>query len=363
MNMQRVFDMRPSTASPRQSEGDFIRLADGAILFAYSRFERDMSDDSPSHIVAVRSTDEGKTWSTPEVIIQPEPLGGTNAMSVSFMPMQNGDIGLFFGLKGPWWYKYIMFARSTDGGHTFGGFARCSLPDRKGRYILNNSRVERLRSGRLVIPLAYHRTGKDEETGKSFYDFCSCICMLYSDDDGATWQEAPYVVHPPFTNSSAGLQEPGVVELANGVLWAYYRTDKMYQYESFSMDSGLHWTVPQPSRFTSPLSPMKIARRPQTGALYAFWNPIPNYNGRSQTEGGVWHGGRTPIVYATSQDEGSTWSDMRVIEDDPTHGYCYPAAFFTDDDAMLVAYCAGGVEDGSCLARVTMMRIPLAGEA
>ena len=26
---------------------------------------------------------------------------------------------------------------------------------------------------------------------------------------------------------------------------------------------------------------------------------------------------------------------------------------------MLVAYCAGGVEDGSCLARLTVMKIPL----
>jgi hypothetical protein len=79
----------------------------------------------------------------------------------------------------------------------------------------------------------------------------------------------------------------------------------------------------------------------------------------SQHSEGVWHGGRTPLVYATSRDDGINWSDMRVIEDDPNHGYCYPAPFFANDGTLLLAYCAGGIEDGSCLARLTIMKIPL----
>ena len=69
--------------------------------------------------------------------------------------------------------------------------------------------------------------------------------------------------------------------------------------------------------------------------------------------------GRTPFVTAESCDEGATWSEMRIIEDDPDCGYCYPAVFFTDDGAMLLAYCAGGPADGLCLARLNIRKIAL----
>ena len=143
-------------------------------------------------------------------------------------------------------------------------------------------------------------------------------------------------------------------EKKNGVLWGYARTDHMYQYETFSLDGGLRWTPAQPSRFTAPCSPMKIKRHPKTGDLYAIWNPIPNYNGRPTSRAG-W--GRTPLVWAVSKDDGATWGDQQVIEGKDDHGYCYPAIFFTDDHAMLVGYCAGGPDDGSCLNRLTIQKI------
>ena len=126
------------------------------------------------------------------------------------------------------------------------------------------------------------------------------------------------------------------------------------------MDGGEHWTMPQASRFTSPPSPLKISRNPQTGDLYAVWNPIPNYNGRVTTRAG-W--GRTPLVYAISTDDGLTWSEQQIIEDHPDHGYCYPALFFTNDNSFLVAYCAGGPHDGICLARLTLTKLAAAGAA
>lgn len=359
---RRVFDKGPDPVYARHSEGDFLRLPDGSLLFMYTRFFEGNSDESPSAIVSVRSCDEGETWSEPELAISADVFGTQNVMSVSLLNMQNGDVGLFYIVKQRPWYTRIVLSRSADGGRTFDRHTECTLTDRRGWFVLNNCRAERLKSGRLILPLAHHRTGMDEASGVVFFDPCSSVCTLYSDDDGVTWQEAPDVLHPPFSGTRSGLQEPGVVELRDGTLWGYYRTDKMYQYEAFSRDGGLHWTTPQASRFTSPLSPMKIVRRPQTGALYAFWNPVPNYLERDSFCEGTWLGGRSPLVYATSEDDGRTWSPMRTIEEDPRHGYCYPAPFFTRDDSMLVSYCAGGVEDKSCLARLTIVKIQLEGE-
>ena len=47
---------------------------------------------------------------------------------------------------------------------------------------------------------------------------------FYSDDEGQTWQEAATWWGPP-VRSGSGLQEPGLVELADGKLFGWARTD------------------------------------------------------------------------------------------------------------------------------------------
>ena len=64
-------------------------------------------------------------------------------------------------------------------------------------------------------------------------------------------------------------------------------------------------------------------------------------------------------MWAVSKDDGVTWSELHEIENEDGHGYCYPALFFTKDNAMLCAYCAGGSEDGICLAKLNVMKIAL----
>lgn len=353
MPNQIVATWGPDEKYSRHSEGDFLRLNDGRILFIYSRFTGSYDDGAPSDLVATYSSDEGETWTKPVTAIPASLFGTDNVMSVSLMRMRNGDVGLFYIVKQTKIINRMILSRSSDEGKTFYSHTECSLPDRAGYYVLNNDRVERLSSGRLIMPLAYHRGGYGE---KAYFDGRSYDVFLLSDDDGATWRESSDAVFPPFTHSGSGLQEPGVIEKKNGVLWGYSRTDKMVQYEYFSMDEGEHWTAAEPSRFTSPCSPMKIDRHPKTGDLYAIWNPIPEYNGRYVSRSG-W--GRTPLVWAVSKDEGVTWSDYSIIEGDEEHGYCYPAIFFTNDGCMLVAYCSGGPADGICLARLTIQKIKI----
>jgi len=353
MNNHIVASWGPDEKYSRHSEGDFLRLKDGRILFIYSRFTESYDDGAPSDLVAAFSCNEGETWSEPETVIPAAMYGAKNVMSVSLLRMANGDVGLFYIVKQSASVSRMMLSRSDDEGKTFSRHVECTLPDRAGYYVLNNDRVERLSTGRLVMPLAFHRGGHGEN---AYFDGRSFTCFLLSDDDGETRREAPDTVSPPFTRTGSGLQEPGVIEKKNGVLWGYSRTDKMYQYEYFSIDGGEHWTVPQPSRFTSPCSPMKIDRHPKTGDLYAFWNPIPEYNGRYTSRAG-W--GRTPLVWAVSRDDGATWSNYTVIEGHEEHGYCYPAVFFTNDGCALVAYCSGGPADGICLARLTIQKISI----
>ncbi len=346
----------PNEKFTRHSEGSFLRLADGRIMFAYSRFTNHNGDDAPSDLVAVYSADEGETWSEPRTLIKASMYDTKNVMSVSLLRMQNGDLGLFYIIKQTPALNRIMISRSNDDGESFYSHTECTKTERKAYYVLNNDRVIRLASGRILIPLAVHHSTLSADGTKGHYEMRSTNLYLYSDDDGFTWTESPDMVFPAFGNTTTGLQEPGIVEKQNGVIWAYARTDKMSQYEYFSVDGGLHWTLPQPSRFTSPTSPMLIKRRESTGELFAVWNPVPIYNGRYTSPAG-W--GRTPIVYASSNDDGITWSEYKIIEGNEEHGYCYPAIFFTDDNCMLVSYCSGGPADGICLARTSIAKIIL----
>ena len=340
----------PDEIYTRHSEGAFLTLKDGSILFAYSRFHHGLYDESPCDIVSITSRDGGRTWSEAYILVSAEEFGVENVMSASLMRMQNGDVGLFYIVKKHPNRSMIMLSRSSDEGRTFYKHVECTAEFIPTSYVLNNDRAVRLESGRILLPLACHRGGVTV-SGRAFYDYRANVAFLYSDDDGETWQSFPYTI-PGAHNTVSGLQEPGVIELKSGVLWAYFRTDAMYQYESYSVDGGLRWTDAQPSRFTSPLSPMKIARDPETEALIAVWNPIPRYNGRK-----CGYSDRTPIVWAISRDDGRTWSEPVSLDDDFDRGYCYPAIHFLGNGEMLVSYCSGGPDNGSILGRTTIRRV------
>ena len=350
MHSRLVKRFKPCGEINRISEGDFIRLKDGRILFACSCFRGGTGDDMRAEVAGWISSDEGETWGGMRVLLSPETLRVNNVMSVNFLRMENGDIGLFVVAKPDDRIYRIVLVRSCDEGMHFDRVTDCQKNMAVGQYVLNNSRVIRLKTGRILLPLAYHRVNVLPD-GKAYKDGRAVAVFIYSDDDGETWTESPDTLAMPFPLSRSGLQEPGVLERADGTLYAYFRTDLHAQWEAYSFDRGLHWTAPQPSRFTSPLSPMKLARDSK-GRIVAVWNPVPNYNGRDITSAG-W--GRTPLVTAWSEDDGKTWTEMEIVEDEPGHGYCYPAVFFTRD-GMLMSYCSGGPDEGSCLAETTIRK-------
>ncbi|MEF3308620.1 sialidase family protein [Paenibacillus sp. GYB004] len=177
-----------------------------------------------------------------------------------------------------------------------------------------------------------------------------------SDDDGFSWREAKNYCVLPYSRTISGLQEPGVVELSDGSLFAWARTDVGCQYGMYSRDGGETWSSPEPTPFSSPCSPLSMKRIPDQDALLAVWNPIPHYQTREYTR---ISGGRTPLVGAISKDEGQSWADFFAAElEEDRGGYCYTAIHFTSD-SVLLAYCAGEPEDRSRLARLKVRKIRL----
>ena len=81
--MHLVNEFIPSGNNGRNSEGAFVRLPSGRILFAYSRFmEKGGGDHDRSDIALSYSDDEGETWSKPRIIVRASTFGVKNVMSV-----------------------------------------------------------------------------------------------------------------------------------------------------------------------------------------------------------------------------------------------------------------------------------------
>lgn len=340
-----TLNIEPTKEHPRNSEGSFATLSTGRILFCYSQFYGGSGDESAARIVRIHSDDQGRTWSQPVMIV--ENTGGDNVMSVSLLRLASGNLAMFYLLKNSWIDCRPHMSISSDDGATWTK-AKLVL-DAPGYFVMNNDRVIQTSKGRIILPLAFHRSrGSDPESSKSI-DARAIDMWIYSDDDGATWQESASWWAIP-VRSGSGLQEPGVVELADGSLFSWCRTDQGAQYGFYSTDAGKTWTPPVPTEMKSPNGPASIKRMPGSDDLLVIYN---DHSGKFPFPKGK----RNPYVAAISSDGGKTWPQRKLVEMDPDGLYHYTAIHFIGD-AVLLGYCAGDSKVGA-LNRLRIRRIPL----
>ena len=299
--------------NPRNSEGDFITLKDGRILFIYTHYTGTSADDHASAYLAGRySSDKGKTWTQEDVkIIDQE--GTMNVMSVSLLRLQNGEIALFYLKKNSTTDCIPMMRISKDEAKTWSEPIPC-ITDKEGYFVLNNNRVIQLKNGRLILAVALHQSPGDQK-----FSNLGRLWSYYSDDNGKTWKASVEVANP----GKIVTQEPGMVELKNGSILMFARTTANVQYFSYSKDKGETWSEVEPGNLKSPCSPATIARIPSTGDLLVVWND----NGIDQN--------RTPLNIAVSKDDGKTWINNKILENNPKGSYCYNAIHFTGNDVLL----------------------------
>src|ERR1035437_8172700 len=341
-----VLDLEPSRANPRNSECSFVPLESGRILCLYTSFYGGAGDESPARIVSLHSDDAGRSWSRePRMVI--ENFGGANVMSVSLLRLHSGAIALFYLVKNNLIDCRAVMRISTDEAGTWS--EPRLVTEARGTFVLNNDRVIQLQDGRLVMTLAFHRArGSDPKSYRS-WDSRAIVLWYLSDDEGKTWREADdWWALPKRTHT--GFQEPGVVELADGRLFSWMRTDQGAQYGSWSSDAGKRWPLPGITGLASPESPASIKRLPDSGDLLAVFN---DHSGRFHFPKGK----RSPLVAAISGDGAKTWPRRKLIESDPGSWYCYTAIHFTKD-ALLLAYCAGDTKVGG-LNRLRIRRTTL----
>ncbi|SHI64805.1 BNR repeat-like domain-containing protein [Tangfeifania diversioriginum] len=327
-----VLKLSPSENNPRNSEGDFINLKDGRVLFVYSHYTAGAGDDhDPAFLAGRYSDDGGKTWTEEdEVIVANE--GEMNVMSVSLLRLQNNDIALFYLKKNSTEDCIPMMRISKDEAKSWSDAVPC-ITDKEGYFVLNNDRVIQLEDGRLVMPVALHNTPDGE--WKNQADLFS----YYSDDNGETWHSSEKV--PNTTDIIT--QEPGLIEMKDGSVMMYIRASGGFQQLSFSSDRGETWSHIEISNIPSPVSPATIEKIPGSNDWLLVWN---NNDGTNPDIKGK----RTPLTTAISKDEGKTWDYIKNINTDPDGWYCYIAIHFADNEHILLGNCAGDRTAGTGLS-------------
>lgn len=339
--VEKVLTLTPSESNPRNSEGDFITLANGDILFIYTHFTGGSGDGDTAWLASRRSSDGGATWTlTDEVVLENE--GQRNIMSVSLLRLQNGAIALFYLRKNGWNDCRPLMRLSQDEGKSWGDAVEC-IPDHVGYYVVNNSRIIQLKTGRLVIPAAIHGLH-----GDAFVERGTAVCFL--SDDGTSWRRSETELVAP-EEAKAGFQEPGIVELPDGRILMHLRNDLGVLYESQSTDGGITWSDARPTDLKTPVSPSSCMMIPGTERLLLVWNDHENIEEALAKK-------RTPLVLALSDDGGRRWFGQGVVEDDPAGWYCYTAIRFTDSHVLL-GYCAGDTRTVPGLSTTQISRIAL----
>ena len=326
-------ELPPGPNNPRNSEGAFMPLKDGRIMFAYSRYYgKSSSDHATADIAARYSSDKGRTWTTnDEIIVKNE--GGMNVMSVSLLRLQSGEIALFYLRKNSTKDCRPVLRRSFDEGKTWGEPTVC-ITDEVAYFVLNNDRVIQLKDGRLLFAVSKHAFDGSK------FDNLGRVTTYTSDDNGKTWQRGKNILEVHDAKGAfKAAQEPGVVELKDGSILMWIRTNAGCQYMSRSTDRGISWSTPEPSALVAPVSPATIKRLP-TGDLLAIWNDHTNRPDEAKKAPKWANGRRTPLTTAISRDDGRTWTHVKNIEDDPAGWFCYIALQPLDDGTALLGYCA-----------------------
>lgn len=299
--------------NPRHSEADVLVQRNGNVLLAWTEFYGDANGDwGRARISARVSTDRAQTWG--QKFTLQENIGDMNVMEPDLLRLRSGKVLFLFCRKNSPADCRPMVRLSTNDAHTFSPPREMAITPAPSYTGFNHDRAIQLRSGRILMPVFFTSDYRIDSHIKSR--------VYHSDDEGQTWTPSRTVIDLP--NSKAGAQEPGVVELKDGRVMLWLRTDLGRMYTAYSTDRGETFSEPQSTEVVSPLSPQSIKRHPKTGDLVLIWNASPTK--------------RTPLAAAVSKDEGLTWSRARVLDAAPDATFAYTSLEWLPDRALLTYY-------------------------
>jgi predicted neuraminidase len=283
------------------------RTPNGRLWAAWYAGGPDEPGEGPgNYVVLVTSDDDGATWSSLRLVIDPpgqvrafDPCLWIGPQDRLWLFWAQSE-GLFDGRGGVW--AIDTWDLENENPHW-------SSPTRfSDGVMMNKPTVASDKS--WLLPVGYWARGNG-------YDAPSGSHLLISKDNGNSFrlQRGPQVPKVTF-------DEHMVVERRNGSLWMLVRT-KYGIGESTSQDGGQNWSAPQPSGISHVDSRFFIGRLRSGNLLLITHNPPDNTS-------------RSHLSAHISRDDGCTWSEGLLI--DERLGVSYPDAVEGEDGKIYAIY-------------------------
>jgi sialidase-1 len=331
------------------------------------------SDWDTIDIMLRRSTDGGKTWDamrkisdvpgpkTKNPVALAQKLGNTNDVTynnATAIVDKDGTVHFLFCLE----YCRAFYMQSKDEGLTWSAPVEITAAFDKFRpeydwKVLATGPAHgiQLQNGRLVVPV-WLSTGTGGHAHRP-----SAVSVVYSDDQGKTWQRGDMVVaHPELKNPS----ETIVVQLADGRTLLNIRSESKEHRRavSFSQDGATKWSKIQfEEALLEPVCMASIIRvsDKKTGGKdrIAFANP-DNLTRKDGNEKPEMSRDRINLAVKLSYDEGRTWTVNKRLEE----GFSgYSDLAVAKDGTILCFYERGSTDAKSSTktGRLTVARFNL----
>lgn len=258
----------------------------------------DLRGSKDINIVQRRSTDNGKTWTDIETVID-FPYGKSASDPSMIVDEETGDIFLFYNYmdldkEKDVYYLHVM--KSTDNGKTWGEPQDITSQISKKEWhndfkFITSGRGIQTQEGRLLHTLVRLRDG---------------VYLFGSDDHGESW----FLIDSPVRPAD----ESKVIQLVNGdyMINSRVNTGEGHRYVHISKDKGETWTT----------YPEKALVDPGNNASILRYTSVKEGDDKNRLlfSNSNDANKRKNLTVRISYDEGKTWSEGKTV-------YSGPAAY------------------------------------
>ena len=327
-------------------------------------YSGDTREGPQNYVVLATSGDDGKTWSGPRVVIDPE--GFVRAFDACLWHDPQGRLWVFWAqAAGHWDGRAGVWAMTTD--DSGAERPRWSAPRRISDGVLLNKPLVR-KNGEWLLPIMIWSKPANlpfinqrdklnlspEQLATLMHDtgLVRGAHVFSTSDGGRTFTSLGKADFPPEDQST----EHMLIERRDGSLWMLART-RYGIGTSVSSDGGRTWSAPEKSDIAHPATRFFI-RRLRSGRLLLVKNAPPNGKDRSH------------MTALLSNDDGRTWTGGLLLDErinvsypdgvqggDGTIRVIYDRERFTAREILMAVFREEDVAAGKCVSAAARLKV------